>query len=64
MYATVGTVQPHPIDDVAERSGTGFYPQVGTDEPRETTVCYVSREVGIRTASEDERKPQLLESNL
>jgi len=48
MYATVGTVQPHPIDGVAGRSGTVFNPQVGTDEPRETSVCYVSHEVGIR----------------
>jgi len=63
-YARVGTTQPHPIDDVAERSGTGFYPQVGTDAPRATSVCYVSHEVDIRTASEDERKPQPPESNL
>src|SRR6266496_2405319 len=62
--ATAGTTQRHPVRDVVERTGTGSSQRAGTDEPQETSACYVSRAVGTQIASEDGRKPQPPESIL
>src|SRR6266513_274223 len=64
IRAKAGRTQPHPVRGVAEQTVTGSAQRAGTGGPQETGACYVSRAGGIRSVSEDERKPQPPESNL
>src|SRR6266487_4223526 len=51
-----GKTRQHPNCDGAGRTSTGSSERAGTNAPPEASACYASHEMGVRIASEDERK--------